>query len=70
MRMKLYGATGKGRLPMLLDVLSIKNHPKFAYALYHPSNSWPVVWYDEAIEARRNKKRIQQDKIDRLYPKV
>ena len=50
--MKLYGATGKGRLPMLLDVLSIKNHPKFAYALYHPSNSWPVVWYDEAIEAR------------------
>ena len=70
MRMKLYGATGKGRLPMLLDVLSIKNHPKFAYALYHPSNSWPVVWYDEAIEARRNKKRIQQSKIDRLYPKV
>lgn len=70
MRMKLYGATGKGRLPMLLDVLSIKNHPKFAYALYHPSNSWPVVWYDEAIEARRNKKRIQKDKIDRLYPKV
>ena len=70
MRMKLYGATGKGRLPMLLDVLSIKNHPKFAYALYHPSNSWPVVWYDEAIEARRNKKRIQKDKIDRLSPKV
>ena len=70
MRMKLYGATGKGRLPMLLDALSIKNHPKFAYALYHPSNSWPVVWYDEAIEARRNKKRIQKDKIDRLSPKV
>jgi len=70
MRMKLYGATGKGRLPTLLDVLSIKNHPKFAYALYHPSNSWPVVWYDEAIEARRNKKRIQKEKIDRLYPKV
>ena len=70
MRMKLYGATGKGRLPMLLDVLSLKNHPKFAYALYHPANSWPVVWYDEQIEARRNKKRIQQEKIDRLYPKV
>jgi len=70
MRMKLYGATGKGRLPTLLDVLSIRNHPKFAYALYHPSNSWPVVWYDEAIEARRNKKRIQEEKIDRLYPKV
>jgi len=25
---------------------------------------------DEQIEARRNKKRIQQEKIDRLYPKV
>jgi len=68
--MKLYGSTGKGRLRSLGQVLSIKNHPKFAYALHHPSNSWPVVWYDEAIEARRNKKRIQQEKIDRLYPKV
>lgn len=68
--MKLYGSTGKGRLRSLGQVLSIKNHPKFAYALHHPSNSWPVVWYDEQIEARRNKKRIQQEKIDRLYPKV
>tara|TARA_B100000424_G_scaffold186501_1_gene144809 strand:- start:407 stop:613 length:207 start_codon:yes stop_codon:yes gene_type:complete len=68
MRMKLYGATGKGRLPTLGSLFDIKNHPKFDAALHQ--SRWPVVWWDEKVEARRNKKRIQQDKIDRLYPKV
>lgn len=68
MKRKLYGATGKGRLPSLIDVFDLKKHPKFDCALH--LSRWPVTWYDEKIEARRNKKRIQQEKIDRLYPKV
>ena len=49
MRMKLYGATGKGRLPTLGALFDIKNYPKFNVALH--LSRWPVIWWDEKVEA-------------------
>ena len=40
MRMKLYGATGKGRLPTLGSLFDIKNHPKFDAALHQSRYQW------------------------------
>ena len=30
---------------------------------------WPVKWWDEKVEERRNKEKIRKEKIARLYPK-
>jgi hypothetical protein len=32
-------------------------------------NRAPVVWWDEQVEARRNKEELRKKKIDSLYPK-
>ena len=31
-------------------------------------NRWPVVWWDEEVEARRKKEENRQNKIKSLYP--
>tara|TARA_S200000501_G_scaffold11745_1_gene10449 strand:- start:21 stop:209 length:189 start_codon:yes stop_codon:yes gene_type:complete len=31
-------------------------------------NRAPVIWWDEKIEAKRNKEKIQKEKIASLYP--
>jgi len=30
---------------------------------------WPVKWWDEKVEERRNKEKIRKEKIKSLYPK-
>jgi|TARA_B100000945_G_scaffold11810_1_gene9258 hypothetical protein len=30
---------------------------------------WPVKWWDEKVEERRNKEKIRKEKISKLYPK-
>ena len=30
---------------------------------------WPVEWWDEKVEAKRNKEKLRQEKIAKLYPK-
>ena len=33
-------------------------------------NRAPVIWWDEKVEANRNKEKLRQEKIKRLYPKI
>ena len=30
---------------------------------------WPVTWWDEKLEKKRNKEKLRKEKIARLYPK-
>ena len=30
---------------------------------------WPVTWWDEKLEEKRNKEKLRKEKIARLYPK-
>jgi len=32
-------------------------------------NRWPVVWWDEELEKKRNKEKLRQERIKKLYPK-
>ena len=32
-------------------------------------NRAPVIWWDEKVEAKRNKEKLRKEKIERLYPK-
>ncbi len=32
-------------------------------------NRAPVIWWDEVVEAKRNKEKLRQEKIAKLYPK-
>ena len=32
-------------------------------------NRAPVIWWDEKVEAKRNKEKLRQEKIAKLYPK-
>ena len=29
---------------------------------------WPIKWWDEKVEERRNREKIRKEKIARLYP--
>ena len=31
-------------------------------------NRWPVVWWDEEVEARRKKEELRKKRIKSLYP--
>ena len=31
-------------------------------------NRWPVVWWDEEVEARRKKEELRKKRIKYLYP--
>ena len=39
------------------------------YALALRLHRWPVEWWDEKVEAKRNKEKLRQEKIAKLYPK-
>ncbi len=30
---------------------------------------WPVTWWDEKLEEKRNKEKLRKEKIAKLYPK-
>ena len=30
---------------------------------------WPVTWWDDKLEEKRNKEKIRKEKIAKLYPK-
>ena len=30
---------------------------------------WPVNWWDEKLEEKRNKEKLRKQKIESLYPK-
>ena len=32
-------------------------------------NNWPVKWWDEKVEAKRNKEKQRKERIQSLYPK-
>ena len=32
-------------------------------------NRWPVGWWDEELEKKRNKEKLRQERIKKLYPK-
>ena len=32
-------------------------------------NRAPVIWWNEEVEAKRNKEKLRKEKIARLYPK-
>ena len=32
-------------------------------------NKWPVKWWDEKVEAKRNKEKERKERIQSLYPK-
>ena len=32
-------------------------------------NRTPVIWWNEEVEAKRNKEKLRKKKIDSLYPK-
>jgi len=29
---------------------------------------WPIKWWDEKVEEKRNREKIRKEKIARLYP--
>ena len=50
----------------LLKKLRLPNKKIWGDAL--KVNRWPVVWWDEEVEARRKKEELRKKRIKSLYP--
>ena len=46
--------------------LKLPKKELFQYAL--KMNRWPVNWWDEKVEEKRNKEKLRKEKVAKLYP--
>ena len=57
------------KFPSLFDLLKkfrLPNKEIFGERLR--MNKWPVVWWDEEVEAKRKKEELRKKRIKSLYP--
>ena len=57
------------KFPSLFDLLKkFRLHNKKIFGERLKMNKWPVIWWDEEVEAKRKKEELRKKRIKSLYP--
>ena len=59
------------RLPSLQDIIRryFRLPRKKLWIAALKLQRWPVTWWDEKFEERRNKEKLLKERVESLYPK-